>query len=228
MLSLSGAKISVFRASGASSLEPCLFFPLAIMGWPHVVTRHMAMTRNRQPHAPQVIYATVPGICSSCPTPYLVGILAILILPGLEDPEMAIFQVAGKLLPAAVTGLVMAAIMAAIMSTADSLLLADRLDRVTRPVRTIHQSERIGKTDGVGIARPGYLAIAVIGYLVALVEPPSSLQHRDIRDVSARQCVLASLRLCGLVAQSEHARRAGVHRGRRVGRFLLGIRRHGR
>jgi len=50
-------------------------------------------------------------------------ILAIVILPELTDPEMAIFEVAGQLLPTAVTGLVMAAIMAAIMSTADSLLL---------------------------------------------------------------------------------------------------------
>ena len=45
------------------------------------------------------------------PTPYVLGILAVVILPGLADPEMAIFEVAGKLLPAAVTGLVMAAIM---------------------------------------------------------------------------------------------------------------------
>ena len=71
--------------------------------------------------------------------PYLVGILAILILPNLDDPEMAIFEVARKLLPAAVTGIVMAAIMAAIMSTADSLLLQDRFDRRTGPLRKVHQ-----------------------------------------------------------------------------------------
>jgi Na+/proline symporter len=106
------------------------------------------------------------------PTPYLVGILAILILPELDDPEMAIFRVADKLLPAAVTGLVMAAIMAAIMSTADSLLLQtgsigarDLYERFVNP--------QASETQMVWVSRGLVTAIAVIGYFVALVEPPS-------------------------------------------------------
>ena len=106
------------------------------------------------------------------PAPYLVGILAILIIPELDDPEMAIFQVADKLLPAAVTGLVMAAIMAAIMSTADSLLLQtgsiasrDLYERFINPNATEKQM--------VFVSRGLVLGIAVIGYVVSLVEPPS-------------------------------------------------------
>jgi len=106
------------------------------------------------------------------PAPYVVGILAILILPDLADPELAIFEVAGQLLPAAVTGLVMAAIMAAIMSTADSLLLQtgsiasrDVYERFINPNATERQM--------VMVSRGLVLAIAVIGYAVALVEPPS-------------------------------------------------------
>jgi sodium/proline symporter len=106
------------------------------------------------------------------PTPYVVGILAVLILPGLEDPEMAIFQVAGKLLPAAVTGLIMAAIMAAVMSTADSLLLQtgsiasrDLYERFVNPKASERQM--------VMVSRGLVLSIAVIGYIVALVEPPT-------------------------------------------------------
>jgi sodium/proline symporter len=106
------------------------------------------------------------------PAPYLVGIFAILILPGLEDPEMAIFEVASLLLPAAVTGLVMAAIMAAIMSTADSLLLQtgsiasrDIYERFINPDANERQM--------VMVSRGLVFAVALIGYLVALVEPPS-------------------------------------------------------
>ncbi len=106
------------------------------------------------------------------PAPYLVGILAILILPGLDDPEMAIFQVAGLLLPAAVTGLVMAAIMAAIMSTADSLLLQtgsiasrDIYERFINPVASEKQM--------VMVSRGLVLAVALVGYVIALVEPPT-------------------------------------------------------
>jgi sodium/proline symporter len=106
------------------------------------------------------------------PAPYLVGIFAVLVLPGLDDPEMAIFEVAGHLLPAAVTGLVMAAIMAAIMSTADSLLLQtgsiasrDIYERFINPQATERQM--------VMVSRALVFSVALVGYFVALVEPPT-------------------------------------------------------
>ena len=102
----------------------------------------------------------------------MVGIFAIVLLPDLADPEMAIFEAANALLPAAVTGLVMAAIMAAIMSTADSLLLQvgsiasrDLYERFVNPDAS--------EAQGVRVSRGLVLAIAVIGYVVALYEPPS-------------------------------------------------------
>ncbi len=147
-----------------------LIFSVGVMGWPHVVTRHMAMSRPATARKAG-FWATIWSLFF-VPTPYLVGILAILILPGLDDPEMAIFQVAGQLLPAAVTGLVMAAIMAAIMSTADSLLLQtgsiasrDIYERFINP----NASER----QMVAVSRALVLAVAVIGYFIALVEPPT-------------------------------------------------------
>ena len=90
----------------------------------------------------------------------------------MTDPEMAIFQVANKLLPAAATGLVMAAIMAAIMSTADSLLLQtgtiaarDLYERFINPNASEKQM--------IWVSRGLVLAIAIIGYFIALKEPPS-------------------------------------------------------
>ena len=147
-----------------------LVFSIGYLGWPHVVTRHMAMSRPATARRAG-LWATVWNLFF-VPTPYIVGILAILILPGLDDPEMAIFEVAGALLPAAVTGLVMAAIMAAIMSTADSLLLQtgsiasrDLYERFVNPQASERQM--------VMVSRGLVLAIAVIGYAVALVEPPT-------------------------------------------------------
>lgn len=147
-----------------------LIFSIGYMGWPHVVTRHMAMTRPATARRAG-FWATIWSLFF-VPAPYLVGILAILILPGLDDPEMAIFQVAGQLLPAAVTGLVMAAIMAAIMSTADSLLLQtgsiasrDLYERFINP--------RASEKQMVMVSRGLVVAIAVVGYIVALVEPPT-------------------------------------------------------
>jgi sodium/proline symporter len=142
-----------------------LIFSVGYMGWPHVVTRHMAMSQPTTARRAG-FWATIWSVFF-VPAPYLVGILAILILPGLDDPEMAIFQVAEQLLPAAATGLVMAAIMAAIMSTADSLLLQtgsiasrDIYERFINP----DASER----EMVTVSRILVFAVAVVGYLVAL------------------------------------------------------------
>ena len=76
-----------------------LIFSVGYMGWPHVVTRHMAMQSPATARKAGA-WATLWNLFF-VPTPYVVGILAILILPELDDPEMAIFQVADNLLPAA-------------------------------------------------------------------------------------------------------------------------------
>ena len=147
-----------------------LIFSVGVMGWPHVVTRHMAMSRPTTARKAG-FWATIWSLFF-VPTPYIVGILAILILPGLDDPEMAIFQVAEKLLPAAVTGLVMAAIMAAIMSTADSLLLQTG-SIASRDIYERFINPKASERQMVMVSRGLVLAVAVIGYAVALVEPPT-------------------------------------------------------
>ena len=147
-----------------------LVFSAGYMGWPHVVTRHMAMKR---PGTARLAggYATLWNLLF-VPAPYIVGILAILILPQLADPELAIFEVARELLPPAVTGIVVAAIMAAIMSTADSLLLQtgsiasrDLYERFLNPEASERQM--------IWVSRGLVLAIGAIGYIVALAEPPA-------------------------------------------------------
>lgn len=147
-----------------------LVFSIGYMGWPHVVTRHMAM---RSPRTARLsgAYATLWNLFF-VPAPYLIGILALLILPTLDDPELAIFRVAEQLLPAAVTGIVLAAIMAAIMSTADSLLLQTgsiaARDLYQRFVDPAASEQRM-----VWIARALILMIGMVGYAVALIEPPT-------------------------------------------------------
>jgi sodium/proline symporter len=147
-----------------------LVFSIGYMGWPHVVTRHMAMEQPRTARAAGA-YATLWNLLFVS-SPYMVGVLAILILPNLDDPELAIFQVAHTLLPAAITGIVMAAIMAAIMSTADSLLLQtgsiasrDLYERFINP--------KASDREMVMVSRGLVLAIGVVGYVIALVQPPA-------------------------------------------------------
>ncbi|MFL2546867.1 MAG: sodium/proline symporter [Candidatus Rariloculaceae bacterium] len=151
-------------------LGAVLIFSVGYMGWPHVVTRHLAMQQPstaRQAGA----YATAWNLLFVS-MPYILGILAIIILPDLDDPELAIMRLAENLLPAAVTGVVMAAIMAAIMSTADSLMLQtgsvasrDIYQRFLNPAASQEQM--------VWVSRRLVVTIGVVGYLIALIEPPT-------------------------------------------------------
>ena len=169
LLSIWGKDLG-FEGQWGVAAGAVLIFSIGLLGWPHVVTRHMAMSRPATARKAGM-WATAWNLLF-VPTPYLVGILAVLILPELNDPEMAIFEVAGLLLPPAVTGLVMAAIMAAIMSTADSLLLQtgsiasrDLYERFINPDASERQM--------VMVSRGLVLAIALTGYVVALYEPPT-------------------------------------------------------
>lgn len=146
-----------------------LIFSVGYMGWPHVVTRHMAMEDPKTARLAG-LYSTIWNLFFVT-APYLVGIMAIVILPELKDPEMAIFEVAATLLPSAVTGIVMAAIMAAIMSTADSILLQTG----TIASRDIYQrffNKQANDKQMVMVSRLLIMAIGVVGFLVALFQPP--------------------------------------------------------
>lgn len=169
LLSIWGRDLG-YQGQFGIALGAVLIFSVGYMGWPHVVARHMAM---RRPATARLAGAYATGWnLLFVPAPYLLGILSIVIVPELTDPEVAIFQAAQKLLPAAATGIVMAAIMAAIMSTADSLLLQtgsiaarDLYERFINP----NASER----QMVRVSRWLVLAIGVAGYFVAVIQPPT-------------------------------------------------------
>ncbi|SHL32299.1 sodium/proline symporter [Halomonas caseinilytica] len=151
-------------------LGALLIFSIGYMGWPHVVTRHMAM---RNPfHARRAgVYSTLWNLVFVS-APYILGTLAILVLPDLDDPEQAIFALAQNLLPAAVVGIVMAAIMAAIMSTADSILLQtgsiaarDLYERFINP--------RMEEKQMVRVSQLIVLLLGMACAVIALFEPPA-------------------------------------------------------
>lgn len=146
-----------------------LVFSVGYMGWPHVVVSHMAMKRPSVARSAGV-YALGFNILF-IPGPYLIGLFALLLVPTLADPELAVFKVAETILPPFAVGIVMAAIMAAIMSTADALLLqAGTIASQDIYARFINR----GMSDGqmVWVSRLIILALAVIGYAVAAVDPP--------------------------------------------------------
>ncbi|GAB2748808.1 sodium/proline symporter PutP [Salinifilum aidingensis] len=151
-------------------LGALLVFSIGYMGWPHVVVSHMAMRRPSEARMAGV-YSTAFNLLF-IPAPYIVGVLALVVVPGLANPEMAIFATADAVLPDFAVGIVMAAIMAAIMSTADALLLQGGTiashDLLARFVKAdLTQRQR------VWVSRTTVLVLGAIGYLVAVNEPPA-------------------------------------------------------
>lgn len=90
-------------------------------GQPHVVNRFMALKDERALRQGRIIalgWATIvyAGML-------LLGLSARVLFADLGDSEQVLFHVASQLLPAVIAGIMLAAVLSAIMSTADSQLL---------------------------------------------------------------------------------------------------------
>lgn len=169
MLTMWGADLG-FQGQWGVILGALLVFSIGYMGWPHVVVSHMAMKKPSVARTAGV-YSVIFNLLF-IPGPYLVGMFALILLPNLANPETAIFEVADAVLPTFAVGIVMAAIMAAIMSTADALLLqAGTIASQDLYSRFLNKK----MTDGqmVWVSRITVLLLAVVGYAIAAFEPPA-------------------------------------------------------
>lgn len=90
-------------------------------GQPHVVNRFMALKDELAVRRARVIAMSWGVVVFS--GMLLLGLCARVLFPNLGDSEQAMFHAANELLPAAIAGIVLAAVLSAIMSTADSQLL---------------------------------------------------------------------------------------------------------
>lgn len=169
MLTMWGADLG-YQGQWGVIIGALLVFSIGYMGWPHVVVSHMAM---KKPSAARTagVYSLLFNMLF-IPGPYLVGLFALILLPNLANPETAVFAVADVVLPTFAVGIVMAAIMAAIMSTADALLLqAGTIASQDIYARFINKKMSDGQM--VWVSRITVLALALIGYGIAAFEPPA-------------------------------------------------------
>ena len=90
-------------------------------GQPHVVNRFMALKDDNALRQGRIIAMTWAVLVYA--GMLLLGLCARVLFADLGDSEQVLFKVATDLLPAVVAGVMLAAVMSAIMSTADSQLL---------------------------------------------------------------------------------------------------------
>ena len=141
---------------------------LGYPGQPQVVTRYMAAEGREVIHVGKVI-AIVWGVCAFYGA-VMLGHAARVLMPHLTDPEYAFPQAAVQFLPPAVAGLMLAGVIAAIMSTADSQLLVAS-SSVARDLfdKTIFRG-RLGERWLVAISRVTVLVLGVGSVAMALAD----------------------------------------------------------
>jgi sodium/proline symporter len=105
-----------------------ILFAFASMAWffgypgqPHVLTRYMAIKSEKKLWNSSLI--GMVWVIISLWGAVLIGIVGLAMFKGLPDPEKVMPMLATNLLPEWIAGIAIAAIVAAIMSTADSQLL---------------------------------------------------------------------------------------------------------
>lgn len=167
--------ITPFGADG--SLTPLyvssfwILVGVGVVGLPQVAVRAMSYKNSKAMHAALIIGTIVVGFIML--GMHLAGVFGRVVLPGLDTPDTVMPLLALHVLPPWLAGIVLAAPMAAIMSTVDSLLLIvsssivkDVYLNYIRP----DASEKKIKRISIGIT-----AIVGITVFFLAIEPPEFL-----------------------------------------------------
>ena len=159
---------------------------LGYPGQPHIITRFMAIKdpkRLRQSTLIAMVWVILAGYGA-----LFVGLTGLSVLgPDLEDPETVTVKMAMTLMPAWLAGLMIAAAMAAIMSTADSQLLVATSAIAEDFYRRIFRKNANQKTL-LRISRVATLVIAGIALCLALGQaPPDKERTAAVQATAAEQ-----------------------------------------
>jgi len=146
-----------------------LFFVLGLFGigigypgQPHVVNRYMALKDEKSLRQGRIIALSWAVIVYS--GMLLLGLCARVMFSDLGDSEQVLFRAAGVLLPPVIAGVMLAAVLSAIMSTADSQLLVAS-SAISYDWHLASQREKTGLS-GMRTTVVGVLILATILALV--------------------------------------------------------------
>lgn len=151
-------------------LGAVLIYAIGYMGLPHVSVRHMSM-RDTSITKNAVLWSAGFNQLFTF-TPYLLGLSAIIIMPTVSDPEMVIPEMIYSTFPTIMAAILLSAIMAAIMSTCDSLLMQAGTT-LSRDVYTRFINKKASHKQQLIVSRLCILLGGIIGIVVAIYEPPT-------------------------------------------------------
>ncbi len=164
-----------WSAGGIADVASHLGVGLAFLGAPQLLVRFMA-SRDRRALSDGGLMATFVIILFDLGA-VLTGMAGRVLHPGIADPEGILPLLSSELMPPVVTGLFLVAVLAAIMSTADSVLLLASSTAVRDVLQKIvgERGGRLGRfvSDEARVVRLGKFVtfgLGVVGVLVALPE----------------------------------------------------------
>lgn len=153
---------------GAVAVLSLLGWGLGYFGQPHILARFKATRSERELTAARRIAVTWTALCLLGAT--LVGLTGAAYLPGAlagAESEKVFMLLVGALFHPAVAGVLLAAILAAIMSTADSQLLVASSSLAQDFYKGLLRPEA-GQAELVGVGRAAVVLIAALAAVLAL------------------------------------------------------------
>jgi len=151
-------------------LVSSLAWGIGYFGQPHILPRFMAI-RSAKEIRPARVIATI-WVVITLSAAVVIGVLGKLLLPDLADPESVFMTMTTTLYPAILAGIMLTAVLAAIMSTADSQLLVTSSSITTDIYRGIINKNANEKTV-LWVSRIAVMVVSVIAALIVCVENPT-------------------------------------------------------
>ena len=161
-----------YQESGALNvalLVSSLAWGIGYFGQPHILPRFMAI-RTAKEIRPARVIATI-WVVITLGAAVVIGVLGKLLLPDLADPESVFMTMTTTLYPAILAGIMLTAVLAAIMSTADSQLLVTSSSITTDLYRGII-NKNAGEKTVLWVSRIAVMVVSVIAALIVCVENP--------------------------------------------------------
>lgn len=151
-------------------LVSSLAWGLGYFGQPHILPRFMGI-RKADEVRPARIIATV-WVVITLSTAVVVGVLGRFLLPNLSDPESVFMDMVTTLYHPILAGIMLTAILAAIMSTADSQLLVTS-SSITTDIYHGLIDKKASEKKILWISRISVMVISVIAAAIVFVENPA-------------------------------------------------------
>lgn len=181
-----------------------LLFGIAAIGLPHASVRGMSFKDSKSMHR-SIMYSGIVMFLFTIGFATL-GPFVNLFLPNLENPDMALPALILEIMPGWLAGLVLAAPLAAVMSTVNAMLLVAS----STIVKDLYLNYIKPKANEQSVKKVSYYSTAIIGVIVIILSltPPDYLQYLVIYAIGGLEATFFAPIVLGLYWK--RANRAGA------------------